>query len=200
MTIERGGIWGAPAVELLDAQPSATAATDAEVAELAAAGEQVIELVAFDGDLARTVGVERARPASQRFAYPVDLGLVQLDGGPERPFVSSVVARRRLWRGEFAIVANCGWLGDWYVGPRAHPNDGLLDVTVGALGPTQRLLARRRVTSGTHLPHPGLRTPRTAAFDHRFPKPISVSVDQQRVGRAAALRVSVQPDSFMLVV
>lgn len=200
MTIERGGVWGEPVAEAVGSERSAVAATDAEVAELAVRGEKVIELIEFDGDLARTVGVDRARPEIERFAYPIDLGLVRLDDGPERPFVAGVIARRWLWRGEFAVVSNCGWSGRWYVGPRAHPNDGILDVTVGSLGPTQRLLARGRVPTGTHLPHPRLATRRSAVWEHRFPVAVSVTIDRRPVGRATSIRASVQPDCFMLVV
>ncbi len=200
MTIERGGVWGEPAAEAVGSERAAVASTDADVADLAAAGRAVIALDAVDGDLARTVGIERVRAEGDRFAYPVDLGLARLDDGTERPFVAGLVAHRWLWRGEFAVVANCGWLGRWYVGPRAHPNDGLVDVTVGSLRPTQRLLALRRLPTGSHLPHPDLETKRVAEWEHRFPHPVSVTIDGRRVGRTRSLRVTVRPDCFMLVV
>ena len=205
MTIERGGLWGAPLAEAEVASSGRRfAASDGEVAELAAAGRTdggvVIELADLGGDLARTLGIDRRRPVEERYAYPFDLGLARLDDGPELPFVAGLVARRRLWRGEFAIVANCGWWGPWYVGPRAHPNDGLLDVTVGALSPVQRVLAYRRVPNGSHLPHPDLTTLRHPSWEHRFAAPIGVSLDHRPVGRARSLRVSIEPDCFTLVV
>jgi len=200
VTIERGGVWGEPAADLTGGRSPVPASTDAEVGELAAAGHDVIELTTVGGDLARTVGVERLRPEHERFAYPFDLGLVRLDDGPELPFVAGVVARRAFWQGEFAVIANCGWLGEWYVGPRAHPNDGRVDVTVGALGPVQRYLAYRRVLTGTHLPHPDLTTHRAASWEHRFASPVVVSVDHVSIGRGRSIRVSVRADCFMLVV
>ena len=200
MTIEPGGVWGEPAADTVGCRAIRTASTDAEVASLAFAGHDVVELTSFGGDLARTVGVEHRRPEAERHAYPFDLGLVRLDDRDELPFVAGLVARRALWRGEFALVANGGWLGGWYIGPKAHPNDGRLDVTVGALGPVQRYLASRRLPTGTHLPHPDLTTRRTDAWDHRFSSPVTVSIDRVAVGRAHSIRVSVRADCFMLVV
>ena len=37
---------------------------------------------------------------------------------------------------------NAQWLGDWDLGPRSHPNDGLLDVTDGTLPFGDRWKAR----------------------------------------------------------
>jgi len=200
VTIERGGVWGEPLADLPELGDYGSASTDSAVAELAAAGHPAIGLGALDGDLARTLGIDRVRPEPERYGYPFDLGIVQLDDGPELPFVAGVVAHRHLWRGEFAIVANCGWFGNWYVGPKAHPNDGLLDVTVGSLSPAQRLLAHRRLPTGSHVPHPDLTTLRCGAWEHRFDSPVRVSIDHRSIGRARSLRVSVQPDRFMLVV
>lgn len=203
MTIERGGVWGAPAAGAVGLDEPRVATTDADVAALAAEGRErggaVIELGAVGGDVARTIGLEQLRPEANRYAYPFDLGLIELDDGPQRPFVVAAVAHRRFWRGEFAIVANCGWLGGWYVGPKSHPNDGLLDVTLGTLSPAQRLLARRRLPTGTHLPHPDLRAVRRGSWEHRFASPVMVSADGRSIGRARSLRVSVLPDCFILI-
>jgi hypothetical protein len=94
---------------------------------------------------------------------------------------------------------NCGWVGDWYRGPRAHPNDGLLDVTTGELPLRQRLQARARVRTGTHLPHPGLATSRRGEWEHRFGRDVPVFVDGRRAGRCRVLKVTIQPDCFTLI-
>ena len=36
------------------------------------------------------------------------------------------VARRRGWR-DFAVAMNAQWIGEWNLGPKAHPNDGIVD-------------------------------------------------------------------------
>ena len=53
---------------------------------------------------------------------------------------------------------NSDHLGTWNVAPRAHPNDGKLDVISVGRGMTfrQRLQARTRLELGTHVPHPAI--------------------------------------------
>ncbi len=63
---------------------------------------------------------------------------------------------------------NAQWLGDWDLGPRAHPGDARLDVTDGRLPLGDLLKARKRVRTGTHLPHPDLVTTRTAQWHSNF--------------------------------
>ena len=41
-------------------------------------------------------------------------------------FLAHLVARDRLWRHSF-VAMNAQWLGEWNLGPRAHPGDAKLD-------------------------------------------------------------------------
>ena len=100
-------------------------------------------------------------------------------------FVAHLVARRPRWSGRFAVAMNAEWLGDLDLGPRAHPGDGLLDLTEGSLGLRDRLAARRRARTGSHLPHPGLRTSRSASAELSFPDGVPVYLDGVAVGTAA---------------
>jgi diacylglycerol kinase family enzyme len=95
---------------------------------------------------------------------------------------------------------NAEWLGDWRLGPRAHPGDGLLDLTEGQLGLRDRLHARRRAPTGDHVPHPGLRTRRAAHHHLRFERPVTVRLDGARVGRFRSIEVTCEPDSLIVVV
>ncbi|MGF1599536.1 MAG: hypothetical protein ACFCVK_21920 [Acidimicrobiales bacterium] len=199
MTIERGRIWGEP-LELPDGAP--TAGSDAELAALvhAAVAQGRPPIVGVGpGDVARTLGVDGMRPPGHRVGFPFDLGYVSLDGADELPFVAHVVVRRTLWRGRFAAVMNAAWVGQWYLGPRAHPNDGRLDITEGRLSGRQRLLARSRLASGSHLPHPDLGIVRADAWTGRFDRPTPVVVDGVAVGRAVVVAVRVVPDRFTLI-
>ena len=205
MTIEKGGPWGeAPG----PAPATASATTDVEVAALAAAAvarheHLVIELTGpgdrLTGDIAATLGVDRCRPDDQRLRYRFDLAYLRLDDGEAMPFVAHAVARNRAWSGEVAAIMNAAWVGPWYLGPRAHPNDGLLDITVGALPLGQRLLARSRVRSGTHLPHPALTVRRVERWTHRFSAPRTVRLDGRAIGRGRDVEVWVRPDSFSIL-
>lgn len=95
---------------------------------------------------------------------------------------------------------NAAWLGKWYAGPRAHPNDGLIDITVGALAWGQRLKARTRLPTGTHLPHPALDTPRVDTWVHRFDRPTEVWLDGIRAGRHDSLKIEVIPDAVSVLI
>ncbi len=183
------------------------ATSDGELAALAAEahgrGEHlVVELApsALGGDVARTLGIAAQRPPDERLGYQFDLGFVELDEERERPFVAHVSAHRRLWGGEFAVAMNCAWIGDRYFGPRAHPNDGLIDYTTGVLDPGQRLLARRRVKTGSHLPHPDLSAGRRPTWEHGFARPTPVFVDGLAVGRYRSIRARLQVDCFTVIV
>ncbi|MBV8162316.1 MAG: hypothetical protein JO265_15460 [Acidimicrobiia bacterium] len=127
------------------------------------------------GDLCRTLGgpADEARlrsPDAMRF--PVDLGVALLDGRLHL-FVAHLVARTPGWGSALAAM-NAQFLGPWVLGPRAHPNDGLLDVYQADLSPADRLRVRARVRHGAHLPHPRIRERRTAGMelDLRRPRPV----------------------------
>ena len=198
MTIEKGSAWGEAAPKPLDTR---WAAGDAELARLAAAAvEQGVHLVAEvgPGDVMRTLGLEGARLGGDQLCFPFDLGFAALDGEAPVPFAAHLCAHRPRWAGPFVVVMNCAWMGEWYLGPQAHPNDGLLDITHGALPLGQRFQARRRARNGTHLPHPALRALRRTHWEHCFERPVEVFADGSSVGRYQRIEVWVQPDCFSL--
>ena len=193
MVISKGEVWGEPGGSL----PSATLSDDAALA--ASVCDQPGSVVAVSGgDLHRTLGLgEQMR--SDPLWFPMDLGFASLDGDAELPFVAHVVARSR-WRvGAGAVVMNAAWIGDRYLGPRAHPNDGLLDITFGSLPFRQLIAASRRSKTGTHLPHPALTVRRSAMWAHTFERPRQICLDGVRRGTATHLEVRLEPDWFTLV-
>lgn len=214
MTIDKGRPWG----EVTSASAEREAEADAELAELAAAAVDQGHsptLAVRSGDVRRTLGLSAVGDAGgagaadsaagaaaderETMRFPFDLGRVELDDGRMVPFVAHLIARRLWWGGHFAVVMNVAWRGSWYLGPRAHPNDGLLDIFHGSLPLLQRVEARRRVTSGTHLPHPALPVLRAATWEHRFDRRVGVYADGARVGTTRWLRVDLQPDCFELI-
>jgi hypothetical protein len=166
------------------------------------AQQPVPTLGLLGGDLARTLGAtgdaDRLRGADAR-TFPVDLGSALVDGRLHW-FVAHLVARRSWWRGRTIAVMNAQWLGTWDVAPRAHPGDGLLDITDGTLRAGDRLEARRRLPTGTHLPHPDLRTARVAAEQFDLEPALDVWLDGERIGRARHLSVRLEPDALRVVV
>ena len=198
MTIRKGEPWGLSRPVPADARE---VSSDAELADLAtsarAAGADPPPVVLLGGDLYRTLGGtgdRRRLDDGTAMAFPLDIGVASLDGGGERVFAAHLIARRRRWAGPFAVAMNAAWLGRFYLGPRAHPNDGLLDVTEGELPPTQRLLARSRARTATHLPHPALRTARSPSTELTFERPVPVRLDGRPAGRGRRILVRCEPD------
>ncbi len=154
------------------------------------------------GDLCRTLGGrgDAARLRSDEAQrLPIDVGTAVVDGEPHR-FVAHLVARRRWWRGEVVAVMNAAFLGRWNVAPRAHPGDGRLDVVEARLSPADRVKAWRRLPTGTHVPHPGIRERRVRSAEWQFEHPMAVWIDGEAVGRCRHLVVEVEPDGLEVVV
>lgn len=159
------------------------------------------------GDLLRTIGVERPRAPAERHLYPIDVGLARLERRGREPvtvaFVAHLTVRDRplagLGPGLSVAVMNAAWLGRWRLGPRAHPNDGRLDVTEGTVGLTQRREANRRARSGTHLPHPGLGTSRVERWEASWNRPVAIWLDGVRRGRFHAVHVELVADAAAVI-
>lgn len=203
MTIEKGRPWGRAAPLPADGVIVADDAQAREVVESARrANEPIPALGLLGGDLARTLGApgsaERLR-GPDAMTFPVDLGSVLVDGRLHW-FVAHLVARRSWWRGRTLAVMNAQWLGGWDLAPRSHPDDGLLDVTDGTLPLSDRWEARRRLPTGTHLPHPALRTSRVAAAQFDLDPSLDIWLDGRRLGRASHLSVRIEPDALHVVV
>lgn len=221
MTVRKGEGWGVPGA-LPDGGPIAH--SDAEAARILQSarrkkrsggrnhrvgedpayqngtGGPVIGLVG--GDLARTCGAlgdeQRLRgPDAQQL--PVDLGEVLVDGGL-RYFVAHLVARHRWWRGRTVAVMNAQYLGEWDVAPRSHPNDGYLDYVEADLALGDRLKARRRLPSGTHVPHPGITTRRVRSIQLDLDPGMRLWIDGESAGPARSLSIRIVPDAWTAVV
>lgn len=203
MTIRKGQPWGEPGPLADDGVLIRDdAAASAAVAAARRENRPPPELGLIGGDLARTVGAtgDAARLRSddaQRL--PIDLGTVLVDGRLEL-FVAHLVVRRAFWQGPFVVVMNAEFLGPMKMAPRAHPNDGLLDVLEGSLGLDDRLRARSRTRTGDHVPHPDIRQRRVAAAQFDVPPRASVWLDGRRVGRAQHLSVRIDSEALVGVV
>jgi hypothetical protein len=184
-----------------------------------AGGDEPIEIGLVGGDLHASLGSPRHGEEDLRGAsgtrFPVDVGLVRAQrvGGGEISdcFLAHLVARegRRvgtvfsahgLFSSRTVVIMNATHRGDQDLGPRAHPNDGLLDVTDGQLLPGERIRARRRMRTGTHLPHPMLATSRGRSVEFRFSRPSAVELDGEPIGTITELGVRCLPDAIVVVV
>lgn len=203
MPIRRGEDWGesgglGPEGVLVDGD--AQARTVIEDARRANRGLPEIGLLG--GDLCRTLG-GRGDPDAIRspeaWRFAVDLGAVLLDGRLFW-FCAHLVARKRGWAGEALVAMNAAWWGRWNLGPKAHPGDGLLDISHGRLSTADRLRALRRVGTGDHLPHPQIRYHRTGAFQVVLERPMVVELDGQPVAKASNLSIRLESAALTVVV
>jgi len=203
VTIAKGQPWGEPGALPAEGVVVRTDAAARAVVEAARrAGTDIPTLGLVGGDLCKTLGGlgDEARLRSpEAMTFPIDVGRALLDD-EEHWFVAHAIARGPMWLGRTVAVMNAQWLGEWDLGPRAHPDDALLDVTDGALPIGDLAKARRRVRLGTHLPHPALHTSRVRDLDVGFDRPRSVWLDGERVGRCRRLRVSVEADAAQVVI
>jgi len=196
VTISKGSSYGEPGATLPEDGVRCASDADARRAVEAAQreGQPVPVLGLCGGDLARTLGGTRAL----NVAFPVDLGEVLIDGRLHH-FVASCVVRSRSWRRTLG-VGNAQWLGDWNLWPRGHPNDGRLDLLDARLPAGDLWKVRRRLPSGTHLPHPAIETRRVKAEVVELDRPLGVWLDGERVGKGRTFAFRCLPDALRVVV
>ena len=203
VTVRKGEPWGTPGP--LPAG-GVIVRSDAEARAVVTAARRdrtdVPALGLAGGDLARTCGAtgdeDRLRGAVAH-QLPVDLGEVLVDGSLHF-FVAHLVARRSWWRGPVVAAMNAQFLGRWDVAPRSHPNDGRLDLLEADLSLGDRLKARSRLVSGTHVPHPGITERRVKAVQLDLPPGCRVWLDGECLGRARTLSIRTVPDALTVVV
>ena len=113
---------------------------------------------------------------------------VQLDG---RPWFEG--------RATTVVVANGQFVRGADLVPRGHPGDGWAEVQVYTLGRRERAEMRRRLPTGTHVPHPrilGGRARRIEVAARAFP----VEIDGHRRRGSGRLEVTVVPASIRLLI
>lgn len=202
MTIEKGKGWGEPGP--LPAE-GVLVRTDAEaravLEDARREGRPFPTLGLLGGDLCHTLGgtgdEDRLR-SSEAMTFPVDLGEVLVDGKLYL-FAAHLVARDHFWRNSF-VAMNAQWLGEWNLGPRAHPGDAKIDTYRSTLTWSDLLKVRARLHHGAHLPHPRIIERRAPAVQADLPRPLAVWVDGVPIGRGKKLSVRVIPDALTMVI
>ena len=199
MTIERGKDWGEPAVVPSDIVWADSDRAAAEVATSARRANRPIPPLALTaGDLVRTLGGRGARLREGEGTHvQVDLGAVLIDGKLQW-FLAHLVARHSWLRGRVVVAANAAFIGPWNIAPRAHPGDGRLDLLDGNPSLGDRFKARRRLVTGTHVPHPDISVRRVSATQVDFDRDTPIRLDGELVGRARSLSIRVEPDAVDL--
>ncbi|MFZ4518897.1 MAG: hypothetical protein ACOYOP_10935 [Microthrixaceae bacterium] len=216
MTIRRGEDWGAPG-PLAPGAPVAHTDTElaAHIERTRIEGGSTPEVGLLGGDLHRTLGAPtrteddlRAGAGLRLPCDAIEVELVAPDGTrATRWAVAHVVLARAKrgggpawWRDRTVVVMNATHIGDLDLGPRAHPGDGLLDVTDGALPARDRRRARARAVTGTHVPHPALAERRVRELEVEGLQDSRAWLDGIPVGSVAAATFRVLPDALLVVV
>lgn len=191
MPIEKGQEWGSAGALPADA---AAAKTDAALAALLANG--ATHARPTGGDLARTLGVSAASLRRETaMLLPIDAIHVSLDGVSHRCVANVVIGHPR--RPDI-VVANAAFLDEWNVAPRAHPGDGKVDIVTFDLGVVDWFKARKRLPTGSHVPHPDITTRSVPRWERTFPRPVAVRLDGIASGRARQIDVVVDPDAIVV--
>lgn len=159
------------------------------------------------GDLHRTLGGPR-RPDglavdTSLLAVPCDvIEVVTADGVHHAVahVVGTAPGPHARWAGPTFVAMNAAFIGDANLGPRAHPGDGLLDVTVGELPWRQRRAAARRAATGTHVPHPSLTERRARQWSPDADVEWCLVVDGVPVGRHRTVSLTILPGALNVVV
>ncbi len=209
MTIRKGRDWGERGALASDAEVVSTDRAGARVLQAALdAGAALPELGLIGGDLHRSLGAPRhSAPELHDGAgmrLPIDVGTVRLDDGAPQVFLAHLVATARrgaaLWSSRTLVVMNATFRGELDLGPRAHPNDGRLDVTDGVLPARERRRGRARARTGSHLPHPALHERRVRELSVTAEDRWHVWLDDELIGSARTLELTCVPDATTVVV
>ena len=189
MSVGRGRDWGSvepfPDGGLVVGSDSALAAV---VTMVMAAGEVMPAIAVTGGDLHRTLGgpdTPERIGLGHATSVEVDVARVRTPLGEYLFVAHALVGRGPFTRGSH-VVMNSQWFGELDLGPRSHPGDGLLDVTIGSLGLRQRRAALARARTGTHVPHPSLTERRGRSFSFATTRPRRLRVDGVVGGEARA--------------
>lgn len=195
MTIRPGEEWGRRVSRPAGLRVFSTDAALAAAVAADPAGEYAVS----GGDLHRSLGSPAVGERTELQRVTIDLLRVDADGR-EHVAVAHAVLRRSWWRGRTIAAMNVDHLGGWCVAPRAHPNDGRLDVVEAGPGLSfrDRIKARSRLPHGTHVPHPEIDVSSRDRVAWTFAEPLGLWLDAVRQGSARRVTVRVEPDAFAL--
>lgn len=210
MTIRRGQQWGETGQLPAEAP---VFDSDGDVADFLAGrldgGEPVPEVGLLGGDLHQSLGAPRHDAddlrAGRGVRLPIDVGEVVVDRGDglisRHLFLAHAVAHpgRRRWAGRTVVAMNATHLGAADLGPRAHPNDGLLDISDGRVSRREVRAAARRELTGSHVPHPGIAERRVASYEVLSEEILPIRVDGRLIGAATHFELRCLPDALVVV-
>jgi len=174
MTIDRLSPYGTSVVR---PQHLGVLRSDREIANDFLNGDQRAFNTVIQGSIAQALGITSNVSESNARALvthvlidllQVEFGTIDTQDKPSSIVVAgSIVLKHHTLLKTHLVISNSGIVRGRDVLPRAHPNDGYIDVLEidEAITTRQRLSAWRRAATGSHLPHPQLRASRSTEFE-----------------------------------
>ena len=208
MTIQKNSAYGVPAL-----RPSNLIVLDSDlaIANHFTAHQQIEPCTVSKGSIAQSLGISRrlTQPDSdsnQQMTL-VQIDLLQID---HRTTTSIDAVTRLVVAGTLSIqprtslsttliLSNSGILQKRDVLPRAHPNDGFVDVLEidPKISTRQRIIAWHRSLTGSHLPHPSFRVGRSRDFEWSG-RPSKMIADGVTYKGVVWLQCKVLPDAMSI--
>jgi len=151
--------------------------SDREIASDFLKGDQRVSNTVIQGSIAQALGITSNDSSidTRALVTHVLIDLLQVEfattDSQDKPrsivVAGSILLQHRTLLKTHLILSNSGIVRGRDVLPRAHPNDGYVDVLNidEAITTRQRLFAWRRAKTGSHLPHPQLRASRSTEFE-----------------------------------
>ncbi|CAI8380621.1 MAG: Uncharacterised protein [Acidimicrobiaceae bacterium] len=202
MNIEKGRSWGS----LSPLPPEGVIIkTNKELLEkVNDCKRQGIDLPTFGllgGDLWRTLGGRRAEErlySGEATTLDIDLGCALLDGKIFW-FCAHMFIGSKL-KGEKIFISNVAHYGKMNPAPKAHPGDGKFDMLEVKLSPFQTFKAVKRVSAGTHIPHPGIKYKQVSSEQFSFGKKLSIEIDGKNIGKFSTVSIRIENEALRVVI
>tara|TARA_X000000368_G_scaffold233534_1_gene184450 strand:+ start:274 stop:882 length:609 start_codon:yes stop_codon:yes gene_type:complete len=202
MNIEKGRSWGS----LSPLPPEGVIIkTNKELLEkVNDCKRQGIDLPTFGllgGDLWRTLGGRRAEErlyGGEATTLDIDLGCALLDGKIFW-FCAHMFIGSKL-KGEKIFISNVAHYGKMNPAPKAHPGDGKFDMLEVKLSPFQTFKAVKRVSAGTHIPHPGIKYKQVSSEQFSFGKKLSIGIDGKNIGKFSTVSIRIENEALRVVI
>ena len=199
MTIRKGEDWGR--VEMVS--QVVTAQGDGELASLVKCESEALEVRSGD-TWASVGGPGPICPPTRVLQLPFDAVEVIFNAKSHVAYSSVVVRspwRRGGWlRGQLWLVSLTGVYRARNVAPRAHPNDGRIDVIHcdASMSLRDRCQAWRRALVGDHLPHRHVSVARVPDASVSSRRDVVVVIDGRRIGTTQSVQMRVLVDEWLL--
>ena len=202
MNIEKGRSWGS----LSPLPPEGVIIkTNKELLEkVNDCKRQGIDLPTFGllgGDLWRTLGGRRAEErlyGGEATTLDIDLGCALLDGKIFW-FCAHMFIGSKL-KGEKIFISNVAHYGKTNPAPKAHPGDGKFDMLEVKLSPFETFKAVKRVSAGTHIPHPGIKYRQVSSEQFSFGKKLSIEIDGKNIGKYSTVSIRIENEALRVVI